>query len=138
MVQLREQESEVKRQLKGEIDQQIGGVRAKLDAARAREKGLRTKLIYLEESAIVLRDLGSRYEMLKTDVDSAEGLYRSLVKQAMETAVNAQLAASNVRVIERAEVPERPSRPNVPLNLGFGLIVALVLFDVVGFMKLPR
>lgn len=125
MIQLREQEAEVKRQLSGEIAQQVAGVKAHLDAARAREKGLRTKLAYLEESAIVLRDLGSRYELLKNDVESAEGLYRTLVKQAMETAVNAQLAASNVRVIERAEVPEHPSRPNVPLNLGFGLMLAL-------------
>lgn len=124
MIQLREQESEVKRQLNGEIGQQTAGVKARLDAARAREKGLRTKLAYLEESAILLRDLGARYELLKNDVESAENLYRTLVKQAMETAVNAQLAASNVRVIERAEVPEHPSRPNVPLNLAFGLILA--------------
>lgn len=130
MIQLREQESEVKRQLDGEVAQQTAGVKAKLDAALAREKGLRTKLVYLEESAILLRDLGSRYEMLKNDVDSAGSLYRTLVKQAMETAVNAQLAASNVRVIERAEVPTRPSRPNVPLNLGFGLVVALLVATV--------
>lgn len=125
MLQLREHEAEVRRQLNGEIAQQTAAVRARLDAARAREKGLRTKLAYLEESAILLRDLGSRYELLKNDVDSAENLYRSLVKQAMETAVNAQLAASNVRVIERAEIPARPSRPNVPLNLAFGLVLSL-------------
>jgi capsular exopolysaccharide synthesis family protein len=125
MIQLREQESELARQLKGEIAQQTAGVKARLDAARAREKGLRTKLAYLEESAILLRDLGARYELLKNDVESAENLYRTLVKQAMETAVNAQLAASNVRVIERAEVPEHPSRPNVPLNLALGLALAM-------------
>ena len=125
MIQLREQESEIARQLKGEIGQQTAGVKARLDAARAREKGLRTKLAYLEESAILLRDLGARYELLKNDVESAGNLYRTLVKQAMETAVNAQLAASNVRVIERAEIPEHPSRPNVPLNLAFGLVLAL-------------
>ena len=125
MIQIREQETEVKRQLEGEVAQQLAGVKARLDAARAREKGLRTKLAYLEESAILLRDLGSRYELLKNDVESAQTLYRSLVKQAMETAVNAQLAASNVRVVERAEVPQHPSRPNVPLNLAFGLALAL-------------
>jgi capsular exopolysaccharide synthesis family protein len=130
MVELHEQEAEVKRQLHGEIDQEVSGVRAHLEAAEARETGLRTKLAYIEESAIVLRDLGARYDMLKTDVESADGLYRTLVKQAMETAVNAQLAASNIRVVERAEVPEHPSRPNVPLNLALGLVVALGLATV--------
>lgn len=127
MVQLREHENEVRRQLRAEVEQQTAAVRARLDAAVAHEKGLRTKLGYLEESAILLRDLGSRYDLLKNDVEGAQELYRSLVKQAMETAVNAQLAASNVRVIERAEVPARPSRPNVPLNLGFGMVLALGL-----------
>ena len=46
---------------------------------------------------------------------------RSLLKQQMETAVNSGLAASNIRVIERAEVPERPSTPRIPLNLTLGL-----------------
>src|SRR5213078_2610434 len=35
--------------------------------------------------------------------------------------------ASNVRVIERAEVPRRPSKPNVPLNLVLGALAGLVL-----------
>src|SRR5581483_4226018 len=127
MLQITEEENELKRQLRAEIDEQKRAVRARFDTARAREQGLRTKLAYLEESAIVLRDLGARYELLKNDVESAEDLYRSLVKQAMETAVNAQLAASHVRVIERAEVPQKPSRPNVPLNLGIGFAAAFGL-----------
>src|SRR5262249_20138988 len=54
-------------------------------------------------------------------------LHDSLLKQQLETAVNAQLAPTNVRVVERAEVPARPSRPNVPLNLALGLIGGLVV-----------
>ncbi len=72
--------------------------------------------------AVGLRDLGSRYGRLKNDVDSAIALHQSLIKQRLETAVNSALAASNVRVIERAEVPQRPTHPNVPLNLLLGLL----------------
>src|SRR5205823_13180980 len=40
--------------------------------------------------------------------------------------VNAELVASNVQVIERAEVPSRPSKPNVPLNVTLGVLAGLV------------
>src|SRR5262249_47865174 len=46
----------------------------------------------------------------------------SLLKQQVETAVNSDLAPTNVRVIDRAEVPQRPSKPSVPLNLLLGLV----------------
>jgi hypothetical protein len=45
----------------------------------------------------------------------------------METAVNSELAATNMRVVERAEVPRRPSQPNVPVNLALGLIGGTIL-----------
>src|SRR4029453_10978230 len=52
----------------------------------------------------------------------------SLLKQQLETSVNAQLSPSNLRVVERAEVAAQPSKPNVPLNLllrlGGGIVAA--------------
>ncbi len=122
MQELARAEATIVRQLDAEVGQEIAAVRARYDAARLREEGLRRKLSHLEASAIELRDLGTHYTRLKDDVASATALHQSLLKQRMETAVNAALAASNVRVIERADVPERPTKPNVPLNLALGLL----------------
>src|SRR5215467_3847593 len=44
----------------------------------------------------------------------------------MDTKVNSELAPSNIRVVERAEVPQHATKPNVPLNLTLGLIAGLV------------
>ena len=85
----------------------------------------RQKLASSRRRAWPSRDLGARYEFLKNDVDTARQLHASLLKQQLETAVNSQLAPSNVRVLERAEVPARPSKPNVPLNLTLGLLGGL-------------
>src|SRR5213078_3336498 len=84
------------------------------DAAKLSEDDLRRKLDEVGAKAVELRDLGARYQLLKNNVDSAHGLHASLV-------------ASNVRVIERAEAPLRPSKPNVPLNLTLGVLAGLVL-----------
>src|SRR5947199_9232163 len=85
---------------------------------------------HLKEVAAELHALGSRYDLLKNDVDTAHALHDSLLKQQMETSVNSQLAASNVRVVERPEVPQSPSKPRVAVNLILGLLAGL--FAAVG------
>jgi len=121
MRELGRQETEVSRQLRAEVTHEVAGVRARYDAALARETGLREKVTHLEQSAITLRDLGVRYDLLKNDVDTVTVLHASLLKQQMETAVNSGLSASNIRVIERPEVPQDPSTPRIPVNLALGL-----------------
>ncbi len=127
MVELRRQDSEVAAQLRAEVRHEVAAVRARYDAARLREESLGRRLASLEESATGLRDLGARYELLKGEVETASALHASLQKQQLETAVNAALGASNIRVVERAEVPQRPSSPKVPLNLVLGLLAGTVL-----------
>src|SRR6185369_6554854 len=122
MQELARSEHTIAQQLDAEVGQEVAAVRARYDAARLREDGLHRKLARLETSAIALRDLGTHYDRLKDDVTTVTGLQQSLMKQRMETAVNAALAASNVRVVERADVPSRPTKPNVPLNLALGLL----------------
>jgi len=125
MVELGRHEAELARQLGAEVGKEVRGVRAHFDAARAREERLGGKLDRMQTSAIALRNLGTHYDLLKSDLETSTALHQSLLKQQMETAVNSALVASNVRVIERPEVPTRPATPNVPLNLALGLLLGL-------------
>ncbi len=120
--ELTRQERELTTQLHNEVSQEVRGVRAHYAAALVREQGLRQKLEHLEKAAIELRDLGSQYARLKDDVEGASALHQSLLKQRLETSVNSALTASNVRIIERAEMPQHATKPNVPLNLLLGLL----------------
>jgi len=126
-IELARQQAEVARQLRTEAQHEVSGVRARYDAAKLREDGVRQKLAQLEQAAIALGDRGTRYDLLRGDVATASALYSSLQKQQLETAVNSALAASNIRVIERAEVPKRSSSPKVPLNLMLGVLAGSVL-----------
>ena len=155
MMESTRQAAEIERQLHAEVEQETSAVRARFDAAVMREDALRRKLTHLEQSSIALRDLGARYDLLRNDVDTAHALHDSMLKQQIETAVNSELTASNVRVIERPEVAADPSKPRVPLNLMLGLIAGLAVavgtiflcdyFDnsvksseeVEGFLQLP-
>jgi capsular exopolysaccharide synthesis family protein len=127
MSELRRHESELESQLGAEVAQEIAGVRARLESATLREDALRRKLGHLEEASIALRDLGTRYDLLKNEVETRHSLHASLLKQEMETAVNSELAAPNVRVVERPDISRRPSTPKMPLNLTLGFLAGLVV-----------
>ncbi|HLK11200.1 MAG TPA: polysaccharide biosynthesis tyrosine autokinase [Candidatus Binatia bacterium] len=126
MVQFGRQEAELAQQLTALVQKHVTGVRQQYDAAKLREDALHRKLDELEKSAIALTELGARYDLLKGDVDTAHALHESLLQQQVQTAVNSQLAASNVRVVERAEVPLKADKPNVPLFLALGLVAGVM------------
>jgi polysaccharide biosynthesis transport protein len=127
MVELSRQAAEIKQQLSLELKREVAAVRDRFDASRMREVGMLKKLGELERSAIELQGLGARYDRLQNDVQNARALHESLLKQQIETAVHSDLAASNVRIVDRAEVPQGPSRPNVPFNVALGTIAGLLV-----------
>ena len=96
-----------------------------------------------------------QYNILKREVETNKQLYDGLLQRLKAAGVSAGLRASNVRVVDAAEVPLRPDRPRKLLNLalalflGLGLGVGLALFqeyldntlktpdDVQRFLRLP-
>src|SRR5262249_16059636 len=74
---------------------------------------------------------------LKAEIANKRATLEALVKRQTETSSSAgmnDLAASNVRIVDVAEVPTRPSSPKIRLNLllsvltGLGLGVGLAFF----------
>lgn len=120
IIELDQHAAALKKQLDGEVAQEVAAVRARHEALALRESRLRTRLESEESQALGLQSVAARYAILKKDVKTARSLRDSLLKQQLETSVNSELAASNIRVIDRAEVPQFASKPNVKLNLMLG------------------
>ncbi len=127
MIELGTQLGAIRKQIATEVAHELASLRAKFSAAKLRESGLRRTIATQEASAIAARDLGARWELLRRDADTAHALHQSLLTQQLQTAVTSELAASNVRVVERSELPVGPSSPNVPLNLALGVLGGLGL-----------
>ncbi|HEV7734239.1 MAG TPA: polysaccharide biosynthesis tyrosine autokinase [Candidatus Binatia bacterium] len=127
IIELGTQLGAVRKQITTEVTQEMASLKARFAAAALREGGLRQTIAVQEASAIAARDLGSRWELLRRDADTAHALHQSLLTQQLQTAVTSELAASNVRVVERSELPAGPSSPNVPLNLVLGVLGGLGL-----------
>jgi polysaccharide biosynthesis transport protein len=127
MRELRHHERELEAALQSEIKNELHSVQSKFDAARLREERLHKQLSDLESHAISLRDVGARYDFLKNERDTAKTLYESLIKQRRDTAVNSELAPTNVRLVQTPAVPDQPSQPRLFLDLFLGFVASLII-----------
>jgi len=67
-----------------------------------------------------------KYNLYKGEADSTKSLYDSLLKRLNEAQVSASLKASNIRIVDPAEVPRWPVKPRKALSLLLGGLLGLV------------
>ena len=75
-----------------------------------------------------VQDIANRsiqYNILKREVDTNKQLYEGLLQRMKEAQVSAGLKASNIRIVDSAEVPKYPAKPRVFLNLFLGAVLGL-------------
>jgi len=92
-------------------------------SALANEKYLEQEL---NEQKKIVNDIDEKsiqYNILKREVDTNKQLYEGLLTRMKEATVSAGVQASNIRIVDAAEVPKRPVKPKVFLNLALGLIL---------------
>ena len=113
-------------ELEAEVNQQRSSilrmVQANYAAARIREQTLDREM----KSAGDKLNQMAQYNALKKEVTTNSNLYNDLYKQVKEAAIAAGAKLSDMQIVDRARVLDHPSRPNVPLNLGVGLVAALL------------
>jgi capsular exopolysaccharide synthesis family protein len=76
-----------------------------------------------------------QYNILKREVDTNKQLYEGLLTRMKEATVSAGSRASNVRIVDTAEVPKRPVKPRIALNLALGIILGAALGVGVAFLQ---
>lgn len=146
MVDLQRQESELavtfrpdyplRQRLQGQITQLSNSIdaektrvqetiRSEYAAALDREQLLAGELEKQRNAVNKINEDIIQYNIYKGDADSVRQLYDGLQTRLKEASVSAGLTASNIRIVDRAEVPPFPIRPrkalSILLSLFFGL-----------------
>ena len=117
--------------LRGSLDRQKTALAQNIvdeyRSALANEKYLAQALEQQKKEVNDIAERSIQYNILKREVDTNKQLYEGLLQRLKEAQVSAGLKASNIRIVDAAEVPKRPARPRVVLNLAVGLILGLGL-----------
>jgi len=126
MRRLREQIKQLKTSMDSEIQKMIGSLKSDYEAALKKEQGLQATMEQYKSEALNLNDKLVQYQILKREVDTNKELYLALLQRMKETGISASITSSNIMVLDRAEVPKRPSKPKTVFNIMLSLIVGLL------------
>ncbi|MFQ5890499.1 MAG: GumC family protein [Gemmatimonadota bacterium] len=135
MIQLRREMEASRERLEVErraiYEQVLGAAQSAFRAARNEELQLEKALEAQKEFTQELSLKEIRYNNLKAEIANKRATIEALLKRQAETSSSAELddevAASNVRIVDPAEVPTHKSSPKILLNIALGLITGLAL-----------
>ncbi|MBU1125005.1 MAG: polysaccharide biosynthesis tyrosine autokinase [Candidatus Omnitrophica bacterium] len=115
-------------------------VEAELAEARKRYKGKHPRMVALEaqsedikkkieeetDNVLELNQKLVQYNLLKKELDSSQQLYTSILMRAKETDVTEKLQVSNIRIIDSAQPPKSPYKPQKAKVLLMSLLFSIL------------
>jgi capsular exopolysaccharide synthesis family protein len=104
-------------------------------ASLANEKYLSQELEAQKKVVNDIEEKSVQYNILKRDVDTNKTLYEGIMTRMKEATVAAGVQASNLRIVDAAEVPKGPVKPRVFLNLALGFMLGLALGIGLAFLQ---
>lgn len=127
MVKVRSAIQMAEAKLKAEVANIVQAVRSDYQSAVEQERSLISALDQQEAAALELSRLSIDYGALQRDATSNRQLYDGLLQRTKETGITGELTTNNIRIVDLAETPRRPARPNKAVNLTLGCFGGLVL-----------
>lgn len=119
-----------KKALEDETKAQIRRAYTEYQAALSNEQALSGQFNQQRADAFQLNSNAIQYNALLNEIRNAKSLLDTLMTRKSEADVSSRLkglGASNIYVVDRAEIPLVPSRPRPVLYMALGLLVGLFL-----------
>ena len=114
--------------LKEEINKAAGAAEARYRSALQKENSIKATLERQRGDVTKLENNAILYNSIRSEVESKRRLLNTLQERQSETQLSAQLkglSASNISVIDLAEVPRKPISPDRMKNLLVSLLIGL-------------
>jgi succinoglycan biosynthesis transport protein ExoP len=127
MTRLKKQMEILKARLDGEIGKIASGIKNDYESSRRKEALLREAFEQQKTKAMQMKEKAIQYNILKREADTNRELYKGLLQRMKEAGISAGITASNIQLIDQAELPIAPYKPNKRLNLILALFVGLFL-----------
>ncbi len=129
MISLRSQISELEKQIAKEAgtvnSSRVNTALATYRSALSAENALKAKVASLKADVLQLRGRSIQYAILQRDVDTNRALYDALLQRYKEIGVAGGIGESPVSIVDHADVPSKPFKPNAPLNIVLGIALGL-------------
>jgi len=125
LAQIKAQLEESKARLSQQTKNVVEGINSAYLAASGKEKDLRTQMEKQKNETFALKDASVQYAILAREANTNKQLYDSVLERFREISVAGELPASNVTILDRAEIPGVPAKPNKRLIIMVGGLLGL-------------
>jgi capsular exopolysaccharide synthesis family protein len=130
MVSLQAQITELQRQISTQLSQassgRLNGLLADYRAALSAEQALQARVGQLKGDVLNLRGRSIQYTILQREVDTNRSLYDALLQRYKQIGVAGGVGMAPVSIVDRAQLPTSPVKPNVLVNLIIGMGAGLL------------
>jgi len=107
--------------INAEVQKVVQALRNDYQAAQANERSLQASLDQQRGEAQDLNRASIQYGVLQRDATSNQTMFAGLLERSRETGISGELKTSNIRIVDQAETPQKPSSPNKVTNLSLAL-----------------
>jgi capsular exopolysaccharide synthesis family protein len=137
MLRLKAQINQLDQEIKSEAEVIKQSLKSRYEAALQQETLLKNKMDETKRGVLQTRNKEIQYNILKREADTNRTLYDGLLQQYKDIGVAGAVGTNNVAVVDRAQMPGGPYKPNLRSNLlkwlAFGLVaaaLAIALFEL--------
>ncbi len=115
----------------------IGSIQNDYEAAQHRERLLAADYTAASQEVSNQGDRVNHYNMLKAEADTNRQLFDNMQQRVKEAGIASALRASNIHVVDPANIPKSPYKPNLLRQTLLGLICG-IFFGIVLVVYLER
>jgi capsular exopolysaccharide synthesis family protein len=125
MLRLKEQIEKIKSNIEAEERKIINALDSDYKIAVKKEGYLASAIEDLHKDVTTIQNKMGQMQMLQRGVETNRELYGSLLQRLKEVGVSTALTESKIQILDRAEVPGVPFKPNKPFNIALSVIFGL-------------
>jgi succinoglycan biosynthesis transport protein ExoP len=146
MLRLKAQIDQIDEEIKSSVAIIKQSLKARYESAQQQEQLLKKKMDETKRGVLDTRNKEIQFNILKREADTNRTLYEGLLQQYKDAGVAGAVGTNNVAVIDRAQRPGGPFKPNLRNNLLTWLMMglaaaacAIALFEIIDdSFKLPE
>ena len=115
----------VREKMDSEIKRVIASRKNEYELAKANEANLRILFERGKGEAQSLTAKSMQFDVLKHEVDMNQQIYEALLKRVKETTLVEEVKSFNIYILDKAEIPKGPMKPNTFKNFLIAIMLGL-------------
>lgn len=131
----RKQIENVETKIEVEVNAKLASLEGELEAIKKKESLIHEGIARAKAAAMKEQDKTIAYNTLKQEITTNQTLYQNLMQRLKEISVAGGVAANNVAIIDKAQIPISKFKPSLPTNLAFGALLGLLLGISAAFLR---